>query len=413
MIRKSGAVPQACLAAAAVILFIAFCALGTENVGSAPVVILGALVLVLGLSVVSMTLTLRRSLRTAFYTYGNIALIGSILFCTVLFLVLLKRLIACIHADSLPLPFLFRDLLGFPRHFSYYAVFVLMALCVLLGVSNVALIRHEGFCLHNALSIVVAALYIGGTLLIYLAADLLEKYVFIPQGISRNAVFLALNTVIPLFLLMMLCYFECILVGTAVMGWLAAKRKPAYDKDYIIILGCSIDKRGGLLPLLKGRVNKAIRFAWDQEIATGRPVKYVPSGGQDPNEIMSEGSAMELYLKTRGAEDYEVFPEKQSRNTWENFCCSKKIVEELNPNARVAFATTNYHILRSGILARKAGLDAEGVAGDTKWYFWPNGFVREFFGILALNVRIHIVVAVATALVCAALGCVGYFGNLF
>lgn len=413
MIRKSSTVPQACLATAAVILFIAFCALGTENVGNAPLVILGALVLVIGLSVVSMALTLRRGLRTAFYTYGNIGLIGSILFCTVLFLVLLKRLIACIYVDSLPLTFLFRDLLGFPRHFSYYAVFVLTALCILLGVSNVALIRHEGFHLHNALSILVAVLYIGGTLLIYLAADLLEKYVFIPQGISRNAVFLALNTVIPLFLLMMLCYFECILVGTAIMGWLAVRRKPTYDKDYIIILGCSIDRRGGLLPLLKGRVNKAIRFAWDQEIATGKAAKYVPSGGQGPNEIMSEGSAMELYLKTRGAEDYEVFPEKQSRNTWENFCFSKKIIKAMNPDARVAFATTNYHILRSGILARKAGLDAEGVAGDTKWYFWPNGFVREFFGILALNVKVHVIVAIVTALVCAALGCVGYFGNLF
>ena len=122
---------------------------------------------------------------------------------------------------------------------------------------------------------------------------------------------------------------------------------------------------------------------------------------------------MELYLLTRGAEDYEVFPEKKSRNTLENFALSKEIIDRLQPGAKVAFATTNYHILRSGILARKAGLDAEGVAGDTKWYFWPNGFIREFFGILALNIRVHIIVAIVTAAVCAALGCIGYFGNLF
>ena len=74
---------------------------------------------------------------------------------------------------------------------------------------------------------------------------------------------------------------------------------------------------------------------------------------------------------------------------------------QVKPDAKIAFATTNYHMLRSGILARKAGIDAEGIAGDTKWYFWPNGFVREFFAILALNVRAHIITASAAAVLCA------------
>ena len=183
---------------------------------------------------------------------------------------------------------------------------------------------------------------------------------------------------------------------------------PVYDKDFIVILGCSIDKRGGLLPLLRGRVNRAVRFAWEQEIATGKPLRYVPSGGQGPNEIMSEGSAMGFYLLTHGAEEDEVFPEKQSTNTWENFCFSKKLMEEMVPNPKVAFATTNYHILRSGILARKAGLEAQGIAGDTKWYFWPNGFVREFFGILAMEKRVHLCAALVLGLVCIALGCLEF-----
>ncbi len=399
------------VAAAALVILVSFCALDAEA-RRAPLILLGVLLLLLVDAIVLMALTLRRTLREAFYTYVNIGLIGGILFSTVLLAVLLRLFVRSLLADSLPLPFLYQELIAFPRRFSYGAVFVIMVLSVLLGISNVALIRHEGFCLHNALSLLIAGLYIGGTLLVYLVSDLLEKYVFIPSGISRNSLFLVLNTVIPLFLLLMVCYFECILAGSAMMGWLAVKRKATPDKDYIIILGCSIDKRGGLLPLLKGRVNRAIRFAWDQEIGTGKPAKYVPSGGQGPGEVMSEGSAMELYLLTRGAEEYEVFPEKKSRNTWENLCFSKKIIDELKPDAKVAFSTTNYHILRSGILARKAGLDAEGIAGDTKWYFWPNGFIREFFGILALNIRVHIAVAIAAAAACAALGCVGYFGNL-
>lgn len=372
-------------------------------------VLLGCVFCLLVLLIAALCSALRASLRRTLYTYGNIALIAGILFTGVLAIALLAYFFSSFGMGELSLHALLQALLRFPRHFSFYALFVILAVSLLVGVSNVALIRHEGFCLNNALSLLIAAFYIGGTLLVYLISHLLTKYVFIPRGISTDPLFIVLSTTIPLFCLLMLCYFECILAGTAVMGYLAARQKPAYDKDYIIILGCSIDKRGGLLPLLKGRVNRAVRFAWEQEIATGKPLHYVPSGGQGPNEIMSEGSAMELYLLSHGAEDYEVFPEKRSVNTWENMCFSKAIIEGLKPDAKVAFATTNYHMLRSGILARKAGLDAEGIAGDTKWYFWPNGFVREFFGILTLSIRTHVTVAAVTALVCALLGCAEYF----
>lgn len=363
--------------------------------------------LYLVIAIVIMSVILIRSLRKTIYSYTNIGLIGSVLFHTVFLIVTAQFCLTVPTADN-SRQFIFQTIVSFPRTFSYYAVFVILFLCLLLGISNVALIRHEGLCLHNALSLLVAGVYVGGTLAAYFVSDTLMDDVFVPLGLSEKPLFQMLNTSIPLFLLLMLCYFECILAGSAIMGWVAARKIPAYDKDYIIILGCSIDKRGGLLPLLRGRVNRAVRFSWDQEIATGKPLLYVPSGGQGPNEIMSEGSAMGFYLMTHGAEEYEVIMEKKSRSTWENLCYSKEIIEALTPNPKVAFATTNYHILRSGILARKAGLDAEGVAGDTKWYFWPNGFVREFFGILALEKRVHIAVTAVMAVVCAVVGWMAY-----
>ena len=350
------------------------------------------------------------SAKKTFYSYANIVLIGGLLFNSV-FLIVCTRFLLTIPLDTaVDFTYFYESLLAFPRTFSYYAFFVILFICVLLGISNVELIRHEGFRLHNALSLLVAGLYGGGTMAVYLIADKLYETIFVPLRLSTNPVFIVLSTVIPLFLLLVLCYFECILAGTGILGWIAARAVPAYDKDYIIILGCSIDKRGGLLPLLRGRVNRAVRFAWEQEIATGKALRYVPSGGQGPNEIMSEGSAMGFYLMTHGAEEYEVIPEKQSRNTWENFCFSKKLIEEMTPHPKVAFATTNYHILRSGILANKAGLDAQGIAGDTKWYFWPNGFVREFFGILAMERKVHLRAVAVIAAVCAVVGCVEFLG---
>lgn len=406
------ALNNTCLFTAAGILAAALCLFVLLGRGryDLSVYVLAAVFTVLLCAILLLIASFRKSIRATLYTYTNIGLIGGIFFLSVLAIVIGYYFILSLLDTHIEPQEIIQHVLDFPRHFSYYAVFFIVLISILLAVSNLALIRHEGFCLNNMLSLLFAALYLGGSFLIYFLSDVLMEKVFIPSGIISDRMFLTLHTVIPLFLLLMLCYFECILAGTAVMGYLAARQKPDYDKDYIIILGCSIDKRGGLLPLLKGRVNRAIRFAWEQEIATGKPLKYVPSGGQGENEIMSEGSAMELYLKTRGAEDYEVFPEKKSVNTDENFRLSKQIIDELHPDAKIAFATTNYHMLRSGILARKAGIDAQGIAGDTKWYFWPNGFIREFFGILALEVRHHVFVAIISAVLCAAIGCLCYFG---
>ena len=103
---------------------------------------------------------------------------------------------------------------------------------------------------------------------------------------------------------------------------------------------------------------------------------------------------MEMYLLSHGAENYEIFAEKASANTYENMLFSKKIINDILPQANICFVTTNYHVLRSGMLAKKAGIDAEGLASSTKWYFWPNGFAREVFAMLTMFPVQHIAAAV-------------------
>ncbi len=377
-----------------------------------PFAILLCTALCLVISIIILALELKSSMAETLYSYKNIALIGWLIFSIIFAVVIDIQLTFCAFSGNMTAKFVFEIIKDFPKHFSYYAVFVMIAVCLVLGISNISLIKHEGLCLHNALCLILAVFYIGGTFLVYFISYLLKNKVFVPRGITADPVFTVLNTLIPMFLLIMICYFECIFAATVILGWKAVRAVPKYDKDYIIILGCSIDKRGGLLPLLKTRVNRAIKFAWDQEIATGKPIKYIPSGGKGANEIMSEGSAMELYLLSHGAEDYEVMPEKASANTLENMKFSKKIIDGIHPGAKVAFSTTNYHILRSGIIAREIGLDAEGIAADTKWYFWPNGFIREFFGIIKITLKLHIAAAAIIAAVCAVISCVGFFANI-
>ena len=234
-------------------------------------------------------------------------------------------------------------------------------------VSCVSLVRHEGRRVRNLAGAALGLSWVLGNL-ICLA---LIRDVPCPVQLKTFAGVYG-------------CYADFFLSGLLLAAFMAARHKPAYDKDFVIIPGCSISKKGGLLPLLKGRTNRAIRFAWDQERASGKPARYVPTGGQGPDEIMSEGSAMEMYLISHGAEQYEVFPEKASVNTYENLLFSKRIIDREMKDARTCFVTTNYHVLRTGHLARRVGLDAEGLASGTKWYFWPNGFAREIAAILAM-----------------------------
>ena len=101
---------------------------------------------------------------------------------------------------------------------------------------------------------------------------------------------------------------------------------------------------------------------------------------------MPEAEAMGNYLRSCGIPEEVILEENRSLNTYQNMEFSKKLIEEREGNVNeknVIFVTTNYHVFRSGILAGLAGLHAEGLGSKTKWWFWPNAFVRECIGLLA------------------------------
>ncbi|MDO4734847.1 MAG: YdcF family protein, partial [Lachnospiraceae bacterium] len=177
-------------------------------------------------------------------------------------------------------------------------------------------------------------------------------------------------------------YFECMVIGAAIADYMTAKYEPDKDKDYLIILGCGIRKDGTPTPLLKSRIDRAIRFYKAQLEQTGRALVFIPSGGQGKDEIISESECMRRYLLEQGIPGEQILKEEQSTNTQENMKYSKEMIDALNPSAKVAFSTTNYHVFRSGMMARRVKMKAQGIGAPTKWYFWPNAAVREFVGLL-------------------------------
>lgn len=266
-------------------------------------------------------------------------------------------------------------------------VFVLIY-SVSMTISNISLIIHEGFRIQNALGILISVFLTLGAL----------GCAAVPLGFSHfNKVTFNLTYAIIATLYV---FFEIYLFSTKICGLIAAKHIPAYDKDYIIILGCGIKKDGTLLPLLRGRVDKAIEFYHNQLEKTGKKLVFVPSGGQGEDEIISEGEAMKRYLLEQGIPQEQIMPETKSTNTYQNMLFSKELIND--DNAKAAFATTNYHVFRGGIFANQVNLNAEGIGSKTKWYFWPNAYIREFVGLVVSQKKRIIPVVLAVAFFAAA-----------
>ena len=239
-------------------------------------------------------------------------------------------------------------------------------------VSNISLIRHEGFRPVNVLGIVLAFVLLGGIALIFR----LNYYAY---GSQREVMLhdLGVNVLTAGYL-----YFECMLVGTMAADAIAARCEPRKDRDYIIVLGCGIRRDGTPTPLLRGRLDRALEFARAQKAQTGKMPVLVLSGGQGADEVVSEARCMHDYLITQGVPEEQMLLEDRSTDTAENMRFSKELIFARDPEAGIAFSTTNYHVFRAGLKARRVKMRALGMGCRSKWYFWPNAAVREFAGLL-------------------------------
>ena len=242
-----------------------------------------------------------------------------------------------------------------------------------MAVSNLALLRHERPRVQNFLGLLTAAALVGG--------ELLGRYLFSLDFMGSETEYRVHETLLNTYATVFV-YFQCMLTGAVICGVIAAKHIPAPDKDFIIILGCWFRPDGSLPPLLRSRADRALAFWRSQKEQTGREARFIPSGGQGKNETMPEGEAIRRYLLSQGIGDRLILPEDEAANTYQNMARSGKIIRDTMPDGKAVFATSSYHVFRSGLWARQAGLSAEGVGSKTKWWFWPNAFMRETAGLL-------------------------------
>ncbi len=315
----------------------------------------------------------REQIRYNPYSYNTIIYFGFALFTLSVMVthVILAVRILTDHA-AYSNAYLIMTVTGSAKNYMLFSAPFILLFSVALCVSNIALIMHEGKRLVNLLGIVLSFLLVAG-----------EVFLFrVDYSVSGSQTEVMIHDLLTNLFAAGYLYFECMLIGTIVAGAFAAKYEPEKNVDFLIILGCGLRKDGTLTPLLKGRADRAIGFYERQKEETGKELTFITSGGQGADEIVPESLAMKRYLMERGIPEERILEENCSTDTFENMKFSREIIQKLGPEGNIAFSTTNYHVFRSGVFARRVKMRAIGMGAKTKWYFWPNAAVREFIGLL-------------------------------
>ena len=231
--------------------------------------------------------------------------------------------------------------------------FVLITLGILLFVYAIVLVFITGF---NFRSILLC----GGSCVLILYGFFIEKL------IKKKWLTYSILT---------LCV--CFAAMVVFLGLYGRTDNVTYSEDAVVVLGAGI--RGeGVTRLLAYRLLKAIEFS------ENNPDAYVVvSGGQGPDEAISEALAMERYLIRRGVPPERIIKEDASTSTYENFLYSKEILDDfLEGPYEVAVITNDFHIFRAVRVAGKLGMTATHFHAQTDWVSVPLNYTRECLAII-------------------------------
>ena len=272
--------------------------------------------------------------------------------------------------------------------------------------------RNEGRNWKNMLGCILGIMLCLSTVFPEILGNFLQQTTIVDVH-NQNGIALYIELLVENTIFAVTAYLECILIGTIILSTKAARKIPAFDKDYILILGCQIKKDGTLTNLLKSRADRAIAFAKMQKNAVGKDITFIPSGGKGIDEVIAEADAIKNYLVSTGIPESSILVENQSENTYENLRNSMELIRNhtKNDNPKIAFSTTNYHVFRSGVFASRQNIKAEGIGAKTKRYFWINAFIREFIATLVSEWKTHMAIIMIWIVVIISMVGIVYFSN--
>lgn len=176
-------------------------------------------------------------------------------------------------------------------------------------------------------------------------------------------------------------YISFLLVSYVSYAFVYGRITALRDADFVVVLGSGLLGGDRVPPLLASRLERGRQL--HQALAARRATSpmLIVSGGQGADEQVSEAEAMARYLIEHGVPADSVTREDQSRTTEENLTFSKAIMERFRPRYRCIVVTSNYHVFRAAILARRLGVNGQVTGARTAGYYWPSATLREFIAV--------------------------------
>lgn len=135
--------------------------------------------------------------------------------------------------------------------------------------------------------------------------------------------------------------------------------KPPQQADSMIILGAQVINSPAVPNLsLQERLDAAIPY-----LQANPQTRVIVSGGQGQDESATEASVMKHYLMSKGIAGDRIFEENSSRRTAEQFVNAKQFFTL----GKTIIVTSDYHLLRSLMLAKRSGLDSYGLTAPSDY----------------------------------------------
>lgn len=149
-------------------------------------------------------------------------------------------------------------------------------------------------------------------------------------------------------------------------------RPPQPGADAVIVLGCALRGREPS-PALAARLDVALDY-----LAENPQAVVVVTGGRGADEEIAEAQAMAGYLARHGLDRGRILLEDRSASTQENLENAREILAQRFPaGARTVLVTSDYHLFRASLVARRLGLRAEPLGSPTSPWLLFNCYLRE------------------------------------
>lgn len=153
---------------------------------------------------------------------------------------------------------------------------------------------------------------------------------------------------------------------------------PREEVQYLVVLGAKVRPDGPSVSL-QNRIDAACDYlnAHPDAIA-------IVSGGQGPDEPMTEAQCMFDRMTAMGIDPSRIWMENKATSTWENLQYSLALIEEKTGTRpeKIGVLSSEYHLFRASLFTRAAGAEFVGIpARTTRVSQMINHFLREIAGV--------------------------------